>query len=349
MLRRFTIPYLVVVALAPSLARAQTPTSAEPSDASAPKPDESAKQEAKRRFEHAIKLYEDADYALALAEFERVYELVPDYRVLYNVGQVNIQLGRYARAFRMLHEYLDRGGSEMPPDRRRAVQADLEALAAKTAALEVQAKPDGAEITLDGAVVGTSPLVEPLVVDVGEHALQLRAAGYVTQSRRLVLAGGDRRPVVVELEPNPVSAPQPPVAVAPVPVSAPVAKTQVDMSPSPRAAEKPRWLTMGWVGTGVLAASSAVAFGLGASAASHLSDLRSSRGHTRAELDDAKSRAQTRLLVADVLGGAALAAGGAMLYFQFSSPSPSRDHASASAPEWGVQVLPTGVALRVSQ
>ena len=71
---------------------------------------ESAKREAARRFEHAIKLYEDADYTLALAEFERVYELMPDYRVLYNIGQVSIQLGRYARAFRTLKEYVSRGG-----------------------------------------------------------------------------------------------------------------------------------------------------------------------------------------------------------------------------------------------
>src|SRR5690242_6272314 len=100
--------------------------------------DASAKQEAARRFEHAIKLYEEADYTLALAEFERVYELVPDYRVLYNIGQVSVQLGRYARAFRTLKEYVARGGTELAPDRAAAVQADLAQLAGKIARIGVQ-------------------------------------------------------------------------------------------------------------------------------------------------------------------------------------------------------------------
>src|SRR6188508_754890 len=96
-------------------ARAQTepvvsPTTAEV-PASAP-PSAEAQAEAARRFEAAVKLYGEAEYPLALAEFERVYELAPDYRVLYNIGQVNMQVGRYARALRTLQEYLKRGGDQ---------------------------------------------------------------------------------------------------------------------------------------------------------------------------------------------------------------------------------------------
>ena len=275
---------------------------------------EAAKQEAARRFEHAIKLYEEGDYALALAEFERVYELMPDYRVLYNIGQVSMQLGRYARAYRTLQEYMKRGGSELPSERATALQGDLALLAARTARVVVHVDQPGAEISLDGVVVGTAPLAEPLVVDVGERSVQVKLAGYSPQSRRFSLAGGDRREGRFSLEQEKV-APQPEATRAP---------TSVRLPAGPRASSaeaRSPWLWVGWGSTGILATGAVVASILGVSAASELETLRGKAGTQREELDATRNRAHSSLLVADVLGAAALVAGGATLYVQLSSPS----------------------------
>jgi hypothetical protein len=70
---------------------------------------------------------------------------------------------------------------------------------------------------------------------------------------------------------------------------------------------------------------------LGASAASDLDKLRSSAGATRPELDKAQSRAETRLLVADLLAASAVVCGGVTLYFQLSRSS-SSSKANATAP-----------------
>jgi hypothetical protein len=300
------------------------------------------KQEAARRFEHAIKLYEEGDYALALAEFERVYELVPDYRVLYNIGQVNIQLGRYARALRTLREYVSRGGSELPAQRRSAVQADLDSLVGRTASIEVDVRPAGAELFVDGTVVGKSPLAEPIVVDVGERTVQARLTGYSTRAQTLTLAGGDRRRVDLTLEPDAAPLPAPPPATAAP--QGPLAPQRTQPSPaSPQA--KPSWLWLGWSATGVLAVSSGVSMLLGASAASDLSELSDSRDATRADLDRARSRAKTRLVAADILGAAALATGATTLYFQLSRPQ-QRERPSAQA-QLGLRISPSGIALRL--
>src|SRR5688572_13742481 len=132
--RRFTfvlcLGLLLGLLVVPLSARAQSAAETAPTSTTKA-PDANTKKEAARRFEHAIKLYEDGDYVLALAEFERVYELVPHYRVLYNIGQVSMQLGRYARALRTLREYVSRGGAELPAERRSAVQADLASLEAR--------------------------------------------------------------------------------------------------------------------------------------------------------------------------------------------------------------------------
>lgn len=328
---------LLCCSLATGTALGQSPPSAAPAAES-----DATKQEAARRFEHAIKLYEEGDYALALAEFERVYELVPDYRVLYNIGQVNIQLGRYARALRTLREYVSRGGNELPAERRSAVQTDLDSLVGRTASIELDVRPAGAELFIDGTVVGKSPLVEPIVVDVGERTVQARLTGYSTRAQTLTLAGGDRRRVEFTLEPDVAPLPAPlPAAAAP---QAALGPERTEPSPVAREA-KPSWLWVGWSATGVLAVSSGVSMLLGASAASELRALSDSRDATRADLDQARSRAKTRLVVADILGVAALATGATTLYFQLSRPA-QNERPSAQA-QLGLRVSPNGIALRL--
>jgi PEGA domain/Tetratricopeptide repeat len=336
MIRSYLFALVLGCSLAPALAHAQE---APPSSRPASVPDAAAKQEAARRFETAIGLYEDGDYQLALAEFERVYELVPDYRVLYNIGQVSMQLGRYARALRTLREYVSRGGDAIPNDRRSAVRADVELLETRTASLSLDIQPAGAEVWIDGVLVGQAPLAQPVVVDVGQRTVQARLAGYVGRTQAITLAGSDRREVVLELDPEPTSAGS---KTPPGDASTVGPRRQAPPPPS-----KPRpLLWVGWGTTATLAAGSAVAAVLGASAASNLKDLRDSRTATRDALDDEAGRAETRFLVADVLGVAALAAGATTLYFQLSGPK-EREQAPGNHANLGITVLPNGVALRV--
>lgn len=336
MIRPLLLALVLGCSLVPSLAHAQE--AASPSSRPANVPDAAAKQEAARRFETAIGLYDDGDYQLALAEFERVYELVPDYRVLYNIGQVSMQLGRYARALRTLREYVSRGGDAIPNDRRSAVRADIETLETRTATLMLDIQPAGAEVWIDGVLVGQAPLLEPVVVDVGERMVQVRLAGYVGRSQAVTLAGSDRRDIVLKLDAEPTNATTPrpadPAGVGP--------RRQAPVQPS-----KPRTLLwVGWGTTATLAAGSAVAAVLGASAASDLKELRDSRTATRDALDSEHDRAETRFLVADVLGVAALAAGATTLFFQLSGSKP-REHTPGNQAKLGVGVLPNGLSFRV--
>lgn len=345
MIRSSLYALVLGCSLAPALAHAQdsaapgaTPASSSAIAKPAAVPDAAAKQEAARRFETAIGLYEDSDYQLALAEFERVYELVPDYRVLYNIGQVSMQLGRYARALRTLREYMSRGGDAIPNDRRSSVRSDIELLETRTATLMLDIQPDGAEVWVDGVLVGQAPLAQPLVVDVGERTVQVRLAGYVGRTQAITLAGSDRRDVVLKLDPEPTTA-----AATPTPNATGAGM----LKPTPPPVSKPRTLLwVGWGTTATLAAGSAVAAVLGASSASNLKDLRESRTATRDALDSEMDRAKTRFLVADVLGVAALAAGATTLYFHLSG-SKARERPAGDQASLGLGVLPNGVVLRL--
>ncbi|RYZ04654.1 MAG: PEGA domain-containing protein [Myxococcales bacterium] len=328
---------VLVCSLSPALAHAEEAAPAPAAAANAP--DAAAKQEAARRFGSAIKLYEDGDYQLALAEFERVYELVPDYRVLYNIGQVSMQLGRYARALRTLREYMGRGGDAVPSDRRSAVRADIEVLETRTATLTLDIQPAGTEVWIDGVLIGQAPLAQAVVVDVGERTVQARRRGFVGRTQAITLAGSDQRQLVLALEPEPKTAPSGgPALVGPSPAGPRTA------APTRESKSRPV-LWVGWGTTATLAAGSAIAAVLGASAASNLRDLRDARTATRDALDQEHDRAAARFLVADVLGVAAVAAGATTLYFQLSG-SRERERAPQQA-RLGFSVLPNGVSLRV--
>jgi hypothetical protein len=305
-----------------------SPPAAEPAPA---KSDAATKKEAGERFKRGTELYSEGEYSLALAEFERAYTLVPDYRVLYNIGQVNIQLGQYARARVMLKEYMLRGVSELSAERLKSVQGDLEMLAGRTALVVLEVEPEGVEVTIDGKLVGTTPVAEPVVVDVGERRIDLKRSGFVAQGQTLSLAGGDRYVAQFKL-----------VAEAPASDRSGADRPVALLPDKPAPAKTKPIVYAGYATTGALAAGAIVTGVLGASAASDLKDLRNTLGVTQGEMDDARDRAQARFMVAQILGAAALATGVVTIYLHVSGAGKERPRTANNV--W-VNVAPSQITL----
>ena len=213
--------------------------------------------EAKQRFDRGYELYEEGEYPLALIEFNRAYELVPNYRVLYNIGQVSIQLAQYANARRALTEYLQKGGDSLAADRRAAVNKDLEMLGRRTAFLTVTANIEGAEVLVDDVVVGKTPLGPALLLDAGVHRVTLRHSGYIARTSNVTLAGGDEQalPVTLEVQPEEKQT----IVVRERELVDNTAQT---------------WMIAGWVTTGALVAGAVVTGILGSGEADELDKLR---------------------------------------------------------------------------
>ncbi len=163
-------------------------------------------KEAGERYARGLALYGDGEFLLALVEFERAYQLSNNYKVLYNIGQVRIQLGRYAKAKEALEDYLKAGGTNLSAERTQAVNKDLATLAERTASLNVVTHETGADISLDGKVIGTSPLTTPVIVDAGEHNLVLHKSGFYDAAQSVTLAGHDQLELTIELKPIPLAA-----------------------------------------------------------------------------------------------------------------------------------------------
>src|SRR3954471_13606265 len=148
----------LVAALASILALAIVPSRAIAADPAA-----SVVETAKQHFLRGVSFYKDGDLDAALAEFSKAYETRPDYRVLYNIGQVQAERRDYAAAARALRQYLKEGDRELDSERRAVVEQTLADMAKRVASLTVTANVANAEVLIDGISVAVLPLEEPLI------------------------------------------------------------------------------------------------------------------------------------------------------------------------------------------
>jgi hypothetical protein len=162
---------------------------------------ETPAQEAGRHFSRGIDLVEESAYAEAVIEFERAYEISPNYSVLYNLGEAYVGLGKPVQAADALTKYLHDGADKIPPERRADVEAEIRRQQARIATVTVTVDPDGATVLVDGMEIGKSPLGGPVRVGIGVHRFAATLAGHSSDERQVELAGEDTRVVALHLVP----------------------------------------------------------------------------------------------------------------------------------------------------
>jgi hypothetical protein len=165
--------------------------------------------EAQRRFVRATELFEENNLAGALAEFRKAYSLAPNYKVLYNIGQVCYLMQDSPCAYAAFSSYLEQGAGEIPERRRDEVQRDLARLRARVARLRIVADKPGAEVTVDDVTVGTTPLEEPVLVAAGRLRIRVSLKGYAPVTRVIEVAGMETAYVEMQLDPAAVAGASP--------------------------------------------------------------------------------------------------------------------------------------------
>jgi hypothetical protein len=266
--------------------------------------------EARQRFQRGVDLYKEGSFDAALAEFNKAYELAPNYRVLYNLAQVQTERHDYVSALRDFEKYLQQGGVEVTADRRDQVTREITALKGRVAQITVQADVDGAELLVDGISAGTLPLGDPVLVSAGVRQLQVRKPGYETSTRTETIAGGDTPRYEFKLQPTTAAAPV--VATTP-PVFAHADGTEPTPTEGRPTTNVPFWITL--ASTAVLTGG-AVTFGVLAHSANDRLDRQlGTFPGSPGGIDDARSTVKRDALVSDILTGAAVVSGGFCIYF----------------------------------
>jgi hypothetical protein len=126
----------------------------------------------------------------ALEQFQRAYAMAPSPHVLAQLGLAEQALGRWPDAEAHV------AGALAKPDawvtkNRAALEESLQVIRPHLGSLEVLGSPEGAEVVVDGRVVGKLPLPQPVRVNAGTVAVEVRAHGYLTIARSLAVAAGE--------------------------------------------------------------------------------------------------------------------------------------------------------------
>ncbi len=303
--------WLAPLALALALAIVPRPCRAD-----APSPD--AVADARARYKRGLELYQDGAFDAALVELQKAYDTAPAFKILYNIALVQLQLNDYAGASRSFSRYLEEGGKKIDAKRRAEVNRELKKLEGRIAHVKLTVNVDGADVFVDDALVGQSPLDGPLVVNSGKRKIGASKKGLAPVARVISIGGGEEKGLSLELRDassgGGKGTSQSTGEPKPRPPGAPPKTPEVTSKPVP-------WVW--WGVTGALAVGTTVAGVLTLGAQSDLDDKKSSPT-TRQELDDASSKTRTLAIVTDVLLVGTVAVGGYSLYLTLDG-SPETD------------------------
>jgi len=187
----------------PRLAAGQTPApvaSAAPVESPRAAPlDERTRDEARRRFDRGLTLYNAGDLNGALAEFELAYRLTGHPLVLYNLALVQAALGQSVAALDAFSK-LDSRKSEFSASQAARVQRGLEEQLLRVGTLRIELGVPGVTVQVDNVDLARTPTA-PLRVNAGSHIVSLFATGYEPRHLRVTVAGGALQVVQTELVP----------------------------------------------------------------------------------------------------------------------------------------------------
>jgi hypothetical protein len=302
--------------------------------------DEASRTEANLHFRQGVALFKEQSFAAALVEFRKAYRVLPDWRVLYDIGMTQLELKDDAGAITALEQYL-REASGISDSRRSEVKAEVDRLRLRVGTLGISVNREGAEVTIDDVSVGKAPLAQAVVVNIGRRRVVAMLPDGRQTSRLVDVAAKESVQVDLLLEeegPSKVEAPPPPVLPAPAPS---VATAPLPEAPPP--VHRPDYLWLGVTASGALVAGGVVTGLLALKAKTDADNDIARPGLDRSALQNANSQMHTWAAVSDALFASAAVAGGVTLYFALRHTAVP---ASASAGAWSALLTPGRVSLQ---
>ncbi len=175
---------------------------------------------ARQRFQEGVKAYDAKKYDQARVAFLQAYALKHHPAVLLNLAQSELRSAHPVEAARHFAAYLRENPSAAGLERADAEKGLTEARA-KVGRVAIGVNVTGADVYVDGELVGRSPLSEPVDVAPGNHAIEVKHSGHSAGTTVTATVG---RVVSAALNiegnaPLPIVAPLPGSSAAPAPVS----------------------------------------------------------------------------------------------------------------------------------
>jgi tetratricopeptide (TPR) repeat protein len=146
----------------------------------------------------AVAEFEAGHLAEARALFAHAHALWPSARTLRTLGMTAFELRMYPRALEELQAALVDPRRPLPEQQRSQVESLIEQTRAFVGRYRVQLSPPQAVLSVDGAVHAAEP--GPLILELGDHSLLVRAQGYSELRRALSVQGHEDQALPLTLE-----------------------------------------------------------------------------------------------------------------------------------------------------
>jgi hypothetical protein len=176
MLVRSVFFVLLVLALA-DRAAAQTSQPTAAGDRPVPLA-ESLHGQAKADYDAGRILFGDSDNAGALVKFQHAFDDAHDVRLLWNMAVCEKNLRHYVNVLRLLERYQREGDRIMTAPQRKEVAEVMDTVRQLISTVHLRVNEEGAAVMVDETPVGTTPLSEAVLVDLGDRHIRISKPGY---------------------------------------------------------------------------------------------------------------------------------------------------------------------------
>jgi hypothetical protein len=194
-----------------------------------------AAESADQLIRKGLEMRKRGDDLGALPLFEQAYKLSPTPRAAAQRAFCAQALGRWTQVESDLTEALKSPDDPWVKKNRGAIEQSLSEAKMKVAVIEVIGEPPGADVLVNGKVVGQLPLPGPVRIEAGEIDVELRAEGHRPSLKSLQVQGGQYQRIAVRADLDAPPSAAPAAAPAPAP-GAPNVSVYVQQPNSPSGA-----------------------------------------------------------------------------------------------------------------
>jgi len=156
-------------------------------------------EEAEALIRQGMALRKEGQDARAMPLLEKAYKLSRTPRTAAQLGLVQMALGYWVESEQHLNEALGDPDNSWVARNRAALDGARTRVRGMIGEVTITGQPPGAEVLVNGRSVGRLPLATSVRIGKGPVEVELRADGYASATRSLVLAGGGKEQVNLTL------------------------------------------------------------------------------------------------------------------------------------------------------
>jgi hypothetical protein len=187
--------------------------------------------------ERGLRFMGKGEYDHALREFLEAKHLAPTPRTSAQIAIAEQALEHFVDAEIHLMDVLQAEDDPWVRAHRDELEQSLAAIRAQLGSLMVRGDPRGADVRLQGELIGTVPMRRALRLRKGKVAVQVDAAGFVGKAQTVEIVAGQTTTIDVDLARSPIQ-PQPPKPVVvnpptPTPTPTPTSTSTSTIPPPP--------------------------------------------------------------------------------------------------------------------